>query len=47
MNNELAKNGFFYKDLDQVSEVLELIHDGLKNDKVCNLNFCNTLLLLV
>ena len=34
MNNELARNGFYYEELDQVSKVLQLILEGLRNDKV-------------
>ena len=39
MNNELAKTGFYYKELDQVAEVLQLIYEGLGNDKVSGLKF--------
>ena len=34
MNNELAKNGFQYKDLDMVTQVLLLILNGLQFEKV-------------
>ena len=34
MNNELSRTGFYYKELSKVAEVLQLIHEGLKNNKV-------------
>ena len=34
MNNELAREGFYFCDLDKVTEVLRLILDGLSNQKV-------------
>ena len=34
MNNELAQEGFFYKELDLVTQVLRLILDGLHHEKV-------------
>ena len=36
MNNELASEGFFYEELDKVTQVLRLLLNGLLNDKVRN-----------
>lgn len=33
MNNELAKEGFFFRELDKVTTVLRLILNGLHNEK--------------
>jgi len=33
MNNELAKEGFFFRELDKVTQVLRLILNGLHNEK--------------
>jgi hypothetical protein len=34
MNNELQQQGFYFKELDQVARVIQLINESLKNGKV-------------
>ena len=34
MNNELARSGFYFREMDQITRVLQLIHQGLSKGKV-------------